>query len=225
MLFIGLAVIFVNDGKAWDECGVDNATCATGHQSHVWLGRVYDSAGAPAARATVLFDFPSSQTVRVATDRTGRYCLRWGTESETPVLAAIARASSGPADPLYVSLARRTRGAVIVVPRNAQLGRGTEWAPRAGFVTSVGWNAPLDATRQCVSSAPPWYRFSDLSSNWRSRLLIWGPIVAILLAVIGGIMWLANRRPGFSVVIGSLVLMAGCAALCYLTWFTLPPPV
>jgi hypothetical protein len=227
MLFVGLAVIFVNALGPSGECGEENATCVTGHQSHVWLGRVYTSAGAPAADATVLFGFGSIGSlvktrglVKVVSDREGRYCLRWAAD-ESPTIYATAHTASGPPNPIYVALAKRSGGALIVAPPSDS----TEGGFGDHNPTSVGWNAALDATRQCVTSAPPWYRFSNLSSNWRTKLLLWGPLVALLLGVIGGIMWIANRRPGLSVLISSLVLMAGCGALCYLTWFTIPHPV
>lgn len=220
-LCVAVAVILLNVLRADNECG-DNSGCAVGGTTELWQGRVFTQSGAPAAHASVHIGFLSiaPDSVALVTDRLGRYCLRWPRESQVAAISAVTRGTGGAPVPAAARLARQAHGPVVVTPDINYL----EWyrGPGHGAVTNSTWNANMDATSQCVSDSPPWYRMSDLSSNWRSVLITVTAILAVVLTLIAGVAWIGNRPwwPRIAASAGGSMIVSIVALI--LVWFPLP---
>src|SRR5450755_2097499 len=120
VVMLGIFIPIYNALQPAKYCGDENSGCALSRSAERFLGRVFTRDGAPAAGATVRYDFPSLQTraVAVSTDHEGRYCLRWGAvESQGPFFdSVVIRGAGGPPDPRYIGLARKAHGPLIVSP-------------------------------------------------------------------------------------------------------------
>lgn len=221
---VALSFLLANYLSAWDECAENG--CAVGGPSTLWQGRVFTAQGVPASRARVWFTFASiaPQLITVATDDEGRFCLRWPNETEQAHLSVDVHALGAKAVPGIAALARQLRvHHLLVITPNANYGMlAGSTASNAYGVTDFGWNPRLDRAARCTSGSPPWFRINNLSHNWRSVLLIGGPIVAWLGITAGGILCVRRKTHWRLVLIGSCVLMAACVGFYLLVWVPLP---
>jgi hypothetical protein len=101
-----------------------------------------------------------------------------------------------------------------VTPDAAAGGPVAQDSASPGLAVSGPWEPTLDATSQCVTSSPPWYRIDDLRGNWRYRLLLWLSVGALIAGVVG--LFVARR----SVAGFAATLALTDAVLFALIWVT-----
>jgi hypothetical protein len=203
----GVALLIAGAFAAWQACGRENADCAR-RPIREWRGRVFTPDGRPADRATVVYQFYSNRPreLKLVTDSSGRYCLRWPHETTGAYVTAIGVGSAAPPDPRFQS---RTAQAVRVVSPDMLGGP---------FARSSAWRRSQDAARGCAStSGPPWYRVEGLSGNWRAATVRYVAIACILwpLAVI--VTPRARRRSAARI---GLSLVGSDLILFVLVWLT-----
>jgi hypothetical protein len=224
---LGAAVIVLNLAAAALACGTENSNCAGAPR--LWRGRVYGQNGAPARSATVLYTFASNQPrgrplgreLAINTDEAGRYCLRWPDEKITAALRAADVVAGPTPDPRLRDIAPRAPGPIIVTPDAVG---GVARAIAAPGTHEVGvlvvadpWEPALDATSSCVERSPHWSRLSNLTSNWRFRLLLALGALALILGLIGLFAGPALRP---ALPISAAVAGAAAGALFVLVWVT-----
>jgi hypothetical protein len=215
---VSALTLVANVASGWGSCATENAGCAKAGAPRLWLGRVLSASGEPVASARVEYYFASSEpngsargkALTVVTDGAGRYCVRWPAESAVAFVAV----SSPPGDArvLVSPDASAVPGASYLIANSGQ--------PNL-TVTSRGWDAAADATGNCTTGAPAWYRIDDLKHNWRYRLLVYLPLFAVALSIAG----VAARRAGTRVSArwasnGAAASAAAGASLYVLVWVT-----
>jgi hypothetical protein len=213
VVVVSIIVVFLNVVGAHFRCFDEDAYCAQGGPPVDWIGRVYAPTGAPAAHANVRFWFYSTRGgPTVVTDNEGRYCVRRLAELAGYV-SATTSSTNGPPDPRYAELAHRRKGGgvIIVTPPNDRY--RTIWNGYGGDTTNTGWDAATDTTTHCESASVPWNRSTDLRSNWHYRLLIWAPLLAAVLALLGLI-----PRTDSRLTEASLALLLAIACLWLISW-------
>lgn len=215
---VSVLVLLANVASGSAACGTENSGCAVAGAPRMWLGRVLDGAGNPVAAAHVEYYFASNQpsgyplekALPVVTDGQGRYCVRWPTET------ALA----------HVSVVGATSQSLSLVSPDASGEAGTSYliassGQRGLTVTNRGWQPARDATDECTTGQPAWYRVDSVKSNWRYRLLIYLPLLAMALAIAGTV---ARRRGAQAVgrwAASSAAGIAATGALLYiLVWIT-----
>jgi hypothetical protein len=223
------AALLTNLVVASVACGFDTETCAHGPVER-WQGRFFDAAGRP-IRGRLSITFPSqpddADPVMVATDRAGRFCVRWPSENAVAVGEVHPGAVAAPTRDARVEreLARfgysSVKPAVVAVVDVRGPVRFTSYHPDTPSTREVGTSTdwlPADGRPDCVTPAvePAWYDVEGVEQNWRVRVVTWisvAAFVAVVLASIAG-----RSRFGARLFWVATVTSAGSALACALVW-------
>lgn len=211
---VAATYLFMNSGKAHNQCFDENTSCIAPGPGRTWLGRVYTRSGQPASFATVDYFLDGSNgPTRVRTDRAGRFCIRWTNHSDGAGAVAVTAWGIGRPSAAYARLGRKFRGPVIVTPDAAMV----SWPSgeiNGGGITQVGWESSADSTNHCLIAGPPWYNLTNLESTWQFFVLAALPIAAIAFAIGGAI----SRRFGAILLFIAILACVSEAVLYHALW-------